>query len=60
MQEGLAPGLDHLSCWGVKGQTCKVDLPGGPTEFGSIVVKFYLFESSEDKENKEEVEETNG
>lgn len=60
MQEGLAPGLDHSSYWGMEGQTCKVDLPGRPTEFGSIVVKFCLFESSEDEENKEEIEETNG
>lgn len=44
---------------GIENETCKIDLPRGPTDFRSTVVKPYLTEPSEDEVEEEGVEENN-
>ncbi|SLM40545.1 hypothetical protein SS1G_12712 [Lasallia pustulata] len=39
---------------GIDGETCKVELPSGPTDFRSTTVKPYLTEAKEEKSSQEE------
>ncbi|SLM40538.1 hypothetical protein LPUS_11357 [Lasallia pustulata] len=51
-QSGKWTGLFKLL--GIDGETCKMELPSGPTDFRSTTVKQYLTEAEEENSGQEE------